>query len=42
MFLYQDEKFLLINSKVKGWTRTALDDDWVGDVSTALTMYIAA
>ena len=42
MFLYQDEKFLLIASKVKGWTRTALDDDWVGDVATALTMYIAA
>ncbi len=42
MFLYQDEKFLLISSKVKGWTRTALDDDWVGDVATPLTMYIAA
>jgi oligopeptide transport system substrate-binding protein len=42
MFLYQDEKFLLIASKVKGYTSTPLDDDWIGDVSTATTMYIAA
>jgi len=41
MFLYQDEKFLLIASKVKGYTKTALDDDWIGDVATATTMYIA-
>ncbi len=42
MFLYQDEKFLLIASKVQGYTRTALDDDWIGDVASATTMYIAA
>ena len=41
MFLYQDEKFLLIRSTVKGWTKSALDDDWIGDVSTATTMYIS-
>jgi oligopeptide transport system substrate-binding protein len=41
MFLYQDEKFLLIASKVKGYTKTALDDDWIGDVATATTMYIS-
>ncbi len=41
MFLYQDEKFLLINAKVKGYTKTALDDDWIGDVATATTMYIS-
>ena len=42
MFLYQDEKFLLIASKVKGYTKTALDDDWIGDVATPTSMYIAA
>jgi len=42
MFLYQDEKFLLVSSKVKGWQRSALDDDWIGDVATATSMYIAA
>jgi oligopeptide transport system substrate-binding protein len=41
MFLFQDEKFLLIASKVKGYTKTALDDDWIGDVATATTMYIS-
>ena len=41
MFLYQDEKFLLIRSTVKGWTKSALDDDWIGDVATATTMYIS-
>jgi ABC-type oligopeptide transport system substrate-binding subunit len=41
MFLYQDEKFLLINSKVKGWTKSALDDDWIGDVATSTQMYIS-
>ena len=41
MFLYQDEKFLLIASKVKGYTKTALDDDWIGDVATSTTMYIS-
>jgi len=41
MFLYQDEKFLLIASKVKGYSKTALDDDWIGDVATSTTMYIS-
>jgi oligopeptide transport system substrate-binding protein len=41
MFLFQDEKFLLIASKVKGYTKTALDDDWIGDVATATSMYIS-
>ena len=41
MFFYQEQKFLLINSKVKGWNYSALDDDWIGDVGTALTMYIS-
>ncbi len=42
MFLFQDEKFLLIAAKVRGYQRTAIDDDWIGDVATATTMYIAA
>jgi len=42
MFLFQDEKFLLIASKVRGYHRSAIDDDWIGDVATATTMYIAA
>jgi len=41
MFLYQDEKFLLIASKVKGWKQTPLDDDWIGDVASSTSMYIA-
>jgi oligopeptide transport system substrate-binding protein len=42
ILLYQDEKFLLINPKLKGYTRTPLDDDWIGDVSSAATMFISA
>lgn len=42
ILLFQDEKFLLVSSKLKGYTRTPLDDDWIGDVSTATTMYISA
>jgi oligopeptide transport system substrate-binding protein len=41
MFLFQEEKFLLIASKVKGWKQTPLDDDWIGDVATPTTMFIA-
>ena len=42
MFFFQDEKFLLIASKVKGWQKSALDDDWIGDVATSTTTFIAA
>jgi ABC-type transport system substrate-binding protein len=42
IMLYQEEKFLLISSKVQGYTRTPLDDDWIGDVATATKMYISA
>jgi oligopeptide transport system substrate-binding protein len=42
ILLFQDEKFLLINPKLKGYTRTPLDDDWIGDVSSAATMFISA
>ena len=41
MFFFQEEKFLLIASKVKGWKQTPLDDDWIGDVATSTSMYIA-
>ncbi len=41
-FLYQNEKFFLMSSKVQGALIHPLDDDWAGDVATVLSMYISA
>ena len=42
MFLFQNEKFFLVSSKVKGYNVHPLDDDWVGDISSVTSMYISA
>ncbi|HEV2474959.1 MAG TPA: peptide ABC transporter substrate-binding protein [Candidatus Dormibacteraeota bacterium] len=42
MFLFQNEKFFLMSSKVKGATVHPLDDDWAGDIATTTSMYISA
>ena len=42
MFLFQNEKFFLVSSKVKGYNVHPLDDDWVGDISSVTQMYISA
>jgi ABC-type oligopeptide transport system substrate-binding subunit len=39
--LFQNEKFLLISSKVKGYVHSLADDDWIGGASSATTMYIS-
>jgi oligopeptide transport system substrate-binding protein len=42
MFLFQNEKFFLMSSKVKSATIHPLDDDWAGDVVSTTSMYISA
>jgi oligopeptide transport system substrate-binding protein len=42
MFLFQNEKFFLMSSKVKGATIHPLDDDWAGDIASQTSMYISA
>ena len=42
MFLFQNEKFFLMSSKIKGATIHPLDDDWAGDIATTTSMYISA
>ncbi|HUE59982.1 MAG TPA: peptide ABC transporter substrate-binding protein [Acidimicrobiales bacterium] len=42
MFLFQNEKFFLMSSKVKGATIHPLDGDWAGDIASQTSMYISA
>jgi len=42
MFLFQNEKFFLMSSKVQGANIHPLDDDWAGDISSVTSMYISA
>jgi oligopeptide transport system substrate-binding protein len=42
MFIFQNEKFFLMSSKIKGATIHPLDDDWAGDIATTTSMYISA
>jgi oligopeptide transport system substrate-binding protein len=42
MFLFQNEKFFLMSSKVKGAVIHPLDGDWAGDIASLTSMYIAA
>jgi ABC-type oligopeptide transport system substrate-binding subunit len=41
MFLFQNEKFFLMSSKLQGAQIHPLDDDWAGDVATNTSMYIS-
>jgi ABC-type oligopeptide transport system substrate-binding subunit len=42
MFLFQNEKFFLMSSKVKSATIHPLDGDWAGDIASQTSMYISA
>jgi ABC-type oligopeptide transport system substrate-binding subunit len=42
MFLFQNEKFFLMSSKVQGANIHPLDGDWAGDIASQTSMYISA
>jgi ABC-type oligopeptide transport system substrate-binding subunit len=42
MFLFQNEKFFLMSSKVKSAAIHPLDGDWAGDIASQTSMYISA
>jgi oligopeptide transport system substrate-binding protein len=42
MFLFQNEKFFLMSSKVQGAAIHPLDGDWAGQIASMTSMYISA